>query len=53
MQHYVCIGECEGVSEDGGATCQTADCSDYGKKLKDCSCGDGMHGTLLEEKSAE
>lgn len=43
MQHYICKGGCNGVTDAEHATCQAADCQDHGRKLLPCDCTDGMH----------
>jgi len=45
MSHFVCTGECNGVSETPG-TCQAENCSFYGVPLKECSCDDGQHAQV-------
>ena len=40
--HYICTGECDGVSEKPG-TCQAEDCSRHHQSLKPCDCSDGKH----------
>ena len=42
MDHYVCNGGCEGVSEKEG-TCQAIACPKFGKPLEKCDCTDGKH----------
>lgn len=42
MKHYICKGECEGVSDKPGV-CNTKDCSLYKKPLVECNCEDGEH----------
>ena len=42
MHHYICLGGCEGVSEQP-KKCGEKTCHDYGKELKHCDCADGKH----------
>jgi hypothetical protein len=49
MKHYICTGECAGVSEKPG-TCQTPTCSKHGELLSECDCEDGKHGKKDEQK---
>tara|TARA_Y100000310_G_C20663899_1_gene806371 strand:- start:1774 stop:1911 length:138 start_codon:yes stop_codon:yes gene_type:complete len=41
--HYICNGECGGVSETPGV-CQAEKCSKHNHPLKECECTDGKHG---------
>ena len=41
-EHYICTGECEGVSEKPG-TCQAKNCSMYKEPLIVCDCEDPEH----------
>jgi len=45
--HYICVGDCEGVSDKPG-TCQDKECDLYQKQLVECGCVDGLHEGLLE-----
>ena len=45
--HYICTGNCQGVSQVPG-TCQTEDCDRYHEKLLECNCTDGKHKMVLE-----
>lgn len=47
-KHYICVGECEGVSKVPG-TCQATDCNRYHEKLVECHCADGDHRVVREE----
>lgn len=42
MSHYICIGSCQGVSDESGV-CQNPDCSQYNQPLKECNCYDNQH----------
>ena len=42
MKHYICSGECGGVSEEP-KKCGDETCSRYEKDLEECSCTDGKH----------
>lgn len=41
-KHYVCSGECKGVSDNPGS-CRAKDCSKHEQKLKPCECEEGDH----------
>lgn len=45
MPHFVCKGECNGLSEEPGL-CQAdmTTCTKAGTPLDPCSCDDNMHG---------
>ncbi len=47
MQHYVCTGECGGVSREPG-TCQADTCSKHNQPLVQCDCNGEEH--KLEEE---
>lgn len=50
--HYVCKGECGGVSETQGA-CGNETCSMHGEMMEACNCNDGQHGrTEIEAEVA-
>lgn len=49
MTHYVCTGECGGVSEQPG-TCQAESCSRYHQPLIECNCIDGQHEEVKKDK---
>lgn len=51
MKHYICTGECAGISEKPGV-CQSQTCSKHGVPLMECDCRDGKHGGN-EKKPAE
>lgn len=40
--HYVCTGECGGVSMQPGV-CAASDCSNYQNQLRACDCDDPNH----------
>jgi hypothetical protein len=42
MKHYICNGECKGVSEKSGY-CNAEECSKYKKPLKECNCNEEEH----------
>lgn len=42
MKHYICTGDCRGISENEGK-CQAPDCENYGNNLVACDCTDGEH----------
>ena len=47
MKHYICKGECEGVSEKP-CNCGDKNCSLYKKPLVECDCEDGKHSDILD-----
>ncbi len=47
MTHYVCKGECNGVSQTPG-TCSADSCSEHNHDLQACDCTDSTHGTEKE-----
>jgi len=49
-KHFVCLGECEGVSETPG-TCQAVECENFNHDLVTCDCEDGMHNKVKSEDS--
>ena len=40
--HYVCLGGCEGVSQNPGV-CQATECENLNKNLVSCSCENNEH----------
>lgn len=52
MTHYVCEGDCHGVSENPGV-CQTEGCLNYQKPLSECHCEDGKHEIPAMETEEE
>lgn len=51
MSHYICKGECKGVSDKPG-TCQAGDCSKHGQQLEACDCTDGQHAEAKGDAAA-
>jgi hypothetical protein len=49
MKHYVCTGECKGVSDKPG-TCQDITCSKHEMPLTECNCTNGKHEEAFEKK---
>ncbi len=49
MKHYICEGDCGGVSDTPKA-CGTQGCSMEGKDLKECECTDGKHSKNQNEE---
>lgn len=49
MRHYVCVGECRGVSDKPG-NCQALGCHKRGEPLAECGCEDGMHHRAPKER---
>ena len=47
MTHYVCTGECGGVS-DTPKSCDDKACSMHDKPLVECHCTDGKHKEVLK-----
>ena len=52
MKHYVCTGECKGVSDTPGV-CRAEVCSEKGKPLVECNCTDGMHAEVKDASTAQ
>jgi hypothetical protein len=52
MKHYICTGECEGVSEKPGV-CQAPNCSRHNQPLVECECQKEDHIKILEEEIAK
>jgi hypothetical protein len=52
MTHYVCTGECHGVS-DHPQNCQAEGCSMHDKPLVPCDCEDGKHIGVWQEKEKQ
>ena len=50
MSHYICTGECGGVSDTPG-TCQDGTCGKHQQSLQECDCSDKKHGR--EEENTE
>ncbi len=46
MTHYICTGECNGISEQPGM-CQAIDCSKHDEPLVTCECTDDQHNEHL------
>lgn len=42
MNHFVCTGECGGVSDHAGV-CQDPNCSKHGQPLIECNCETNEH----------
>lgn len=49
MEHYVCTGNCGGVSEIP-TSCQTKNCTKYKKRYKKCYCYSKKHLDALEKE---
>jgi len=47
MKHYICKGECGGVSDEK-KNCDSPSCSRFNKELIECSCTDGKHNDKKE-----
>jgi len=43
MEHYICTGSCQSVSDEEGI-CTVDGCDNQYELLEDCSCEDGKHG---------
>ncbi len=52
MNHYVCTGECHGVS-DVQKSCEALGCHKKGEPLVECKCEDGKHSEAFEKKRGE
>jgi hypothetical protein len=48
MKHYICTGECGGMSEKP-QKCMAEYCSMYGKPFAECNCEDGKHGGIVSK----
>lgn len=48
MKHYVCKGDCGGVSDEK-KKCSAEGCSLYGVELEECDCTDGNHHDKKDE----
>ena len=48
MKHYVCTGECGGVSDIPGV-CGITTCSNFDHDLMECNCTDGKHLGALKK----
>ncbi len=44
MSHYICTGDCQGISDKPGS-CQANTCQKYNKPLTECDCSDNKHST--------
>ncbi|MEK7588548.1 MAG: hypothetical protein AAB438_01900 [Patescibacteria group bacterium] len=51
-KHFVCLGGCEGVSENPGV-CKAPDCANHDHELVECNCMDGMHKDVKSEDKEE
>lgn len=52
MAHYVCNGQCKGVSMNPNG-CQTPDCEKKGQPMSECNCTDGQHSEVFEGRGPE
>ena len=52
MPHYVCTGECGGVS-DTPKNCGDETCSMHGHPLVKCNCTDGQHAEVKTKATAQ
>lgn len=52
MEHYVCTGECRGVS-DVPKMCGALGCHKKEKPFTECNCEDGKHADAFEKKRRE
>jgi len=50
MQHYICKGECKGVSETPGS-CGADTCSMKDQPLVECSCENASHDAEQQEEA--
>ena len=51
MNHYICKGSCNGLSEEEGI-CMTDGCSKHYELLDTCNCEDGKHGMEVITKDS-
>lgn len=47
MEHYVCTGGCQGVSDVAGV-CQAQSCAHVNQPLQACDCTDGAHAGVMQ-----
>lgn len=47
MNHYICSGECQGVSDKPGV-CQADTCPKHNQPLIECDCSDNKHGGVFD-----
>jgi len=52
-QHYICKGDCGGVSDDSSAVCNAPDCSEKDQKMSACGCDDGEHKEAKGDEMTE
>ena len=52
MAHYICTGECGGVSEEP-VVCQAENCTMHGEPLKECMCSDKENHVHPEKESSQ
>ena len=52
MTHYVCTGDCGGVSDHAQA-CEAKSCLRFGKPLTPCNCEDGQHKEAFDKAKME
>lgn len=52
MTHYVCIGECGGVSDKPG-NCQAETCSLHNEPLVECHCENDMHEEVKQTSTQQ
>jgi hypothetical protein len=53
IEHYICTGGCEGVSEVAGV-CGAVTCPKHGAPLISCDCTDGKHyGRMNHDEESE
>jgi len=52
QEHYVCLGDCEGVSDKTGV-CQAPSCITFGQPLSPCNCTDGKHSKMETNQKTE
>jgi hypothetical protein len=45
MSHFVCTGECGGVSESP-KSCEGENCTKKGNPMVECNCGSDDHGQV-------
>ncbi len=51
MVHYVCTGDCGGVSDQPG-NCQAESCRMHNQPLVECNCTDGNHEEVMPKSDA-
>jgi len=51
MEHYICTGSCQGISDEEGI-CTADGCDKQYELLETCNCEDGKHGQGVVTKDS-